>query len=225
MSTAGNIGGTELDHEILATPLRGYRVWRIHNTPKMHLRAVHMAYEWEVENEAVCHRSKSTAFWGIPTSIMSADPHNDDPAPYIECACGLYAQLPDKPLKEWRDQLSKHVYASGSIAMSGRIIVCERGYKSQYATIESPVFVNSTCIYTAEIDGVKRSVECDQPIAKIWPQPARQYRGFCDEHAETEPKSTGTIEFYDADPWFKVVVRELEERYPGVSFLTWRDHG
>lgn len=187
-----NVGGKPLRKRRSKRPLVGYRLWRIINLSSgAALRAVNNEWLWEVDNTAECIRL---------TTWPSYTPH-EEPAPHVECACGLYAQLPSDPLESWVGTVRGKLRASGSILMSGRVIRCARGFKAEHARIQSPVVLEVDC----------RGGRCDEPVTHLIP--GDEWQGVCAEHPENE--------MVEAEPALREVTRQLESGYPSIEFLTY----
>lgn len=171
----------------------GYRWWRVVNDGKgLCLASLHFQFVWGEHTRADCRAST----WGG---------HVVD-APHPDCSCGLYAQRPDIILSEWERMTRGCVSASGSISMSGRIVVCTKGYKAQHASIDSPVLVDVAC---------QRG--CDNEPARVsigggW----QTYASWCEDHA---PSIMDEVTV-DAKVWLRHAVAELSARYPNVEFIS-----
>jgi len=193
-----NLGGEVVPDEFRTEPIRGYRYWSIVvSEGQLALKSLHAAVIWEAENTAVCIKPKTPA---------AALPHKGK-APDPECTCGFYAENPDHPLKEWQTQTRGRASASGSISMSGRVIICTMGYKAERVAIESPVVVSAKC-----------QTDCDErPTRIVIPSfSGRSYSAYCDTHVpDHEPDVT-----VDADVWLKHAVDDLSARYPTVTFIS-----
>lgn len=141
MPSGPNTGGEELPVYFSTEPLVGHRLWRVAPAwagPAV-LKSLNMPYIWAVENTAACLPPASQMYQAIARQAGIIKPIHDDPAPSLTCECGLYAQLYDHPLSEWTSTVYGRVHASGSVALSGRVIECDYGYKAQYATLISPI--------------------------------------------------------------------------------------
>lgn len=198
----GNQGGDRLPTYLATEPLVGYRTWRVLASiwqPTIALHSLHMGYEWiPGRNEARC---------------MGQIAHND-PAPSIKCACGLYAQLPDHPLSEWESMVRGRVRATGMVALSGRIIQCERGYKASQADIQSPLVL--------EVDCEGGGHRCDEPVVKIMlgkQNSIRDFYGACREHSEGEWFGEPPV-MVEAAVWLRNAGRSLKQRYR-LDVLNW----
>lgn len=185
-----NTGGEELvPDEYHEGYVRGYRWWRVGtDMTGMALQSLHFGYTWKGDNTAGClgvkrHKTKSP-----------------DPA----CACGLYAQRPEFPIREWERLGRGSVHASGSILMSGRIIICERGYKAEKALIEAPVIIEAACMWG-----------CEETPAWITP-PKFSERTFAVDCATHVIDETDAI---PVDTWLRECVRQLTNRY-GFPFIS-----
>lgn len=190
----GNVGGKALPHRESDIPLVGYRTWRVrHNVDgDIALHALHQGYEWQLENTAAC-----APFAAYPNH----SPHPESPSPAINCQCGLYAQLPDQPIDEWNSLVRGRVRATGTIAMHGRIIRCERGFKAEHAVMQSPVILEGDCFITG----------CTEMVTRVEPV-AREWHSFCSEHSVTE-------NLLSVEVWAREAVRQLTVRYPGIEFI------
>jgi hypothetical protein len=199
----GNVGGEPVPDRISTEPITGYRVWRVVNAGDgtgLRLASMHMAYLWDRENTAEC----------FPMGSFTQTVHPKVASPSLDCACGLYAQLPEHPISEWDAMRRGSVTASGSIAMTGRVIRCERGFKAQHATVEGPVVLEVSCMYT-----------CDSPptVVQIPDSTRHSYWTVCDVHKTAEPYDMPMVTV-DVSAWLREACRELSERY-GVEVLSW----
>ena len=189
-----NVGGEVVPDEISTEPLRGYRYWNVVNDGDgLALKSLHADYLWAETNTAQCWRG-----------MTNRTPH-EGKSPHPECACGFYAEHPDYPLREWQNQTLAKVSAHGTILMSGRIIVCEMGYKAEHVEIESPIFVSANC-----------QVNCGNPPSKVTlPNVHQSYPTWCDEHAPNMELAT-----VDVDIWLRHAVDDLSARYPNTEFFS-----
>lgn len=191
----GNTGGEPLPTRQSSEPLVGYRTWRIRNREGYFaLRSLMQAYEWTTTNIAEC----------LPS--MSKEVHEDE-APSPGCVCGFYSQLPEHPLDEWESHVRGRIRATGTIAMSGRIIKCELGYKAQHATIQSPVVIDVDCAAS----------KCPEPPTKVKVGTSPDYWTYCDEHATS---SRDDDVFLDLPLFLEQVLAELRMVYEGIEFYT-----
>ncbi len=202
----GNIGGEVIPDRIVTEPLVGYRVWRVQNAGDgtgLRLASLHLAYRWEKENTAHCNPM-------TPWGVAGNGHHPDKVSPAPDCACGLYAQTPDKPITEWLHMRKGSVTASGSIAMTGRIIVCERGYKAQHALIQSPVVLEASC--HAGCDNTPTTVEIPDSASHL-------YWTVCDEHRHEEPHADPRVTV-GIEGWMRTACAELSGFYD-VEVFSW----
>lgn len=201
-SHIGNVGGDVLPDEFGTEPLLGYRGWHVVDAGDgsgYALKSLHLSYIWDRQVQAICHQQGAM--------FLKGDHHIGNISPDPRCSCGIYAQLPEQPLTEWDSVKRGKVTASGTIAMWGRIIQCERGYKAQHAEIQAPLVLDMTCIQA-----------CDrQPTRIAMPDhPQIVFRAYCDIHvrsAEARVKVHAPI-------WLREVTDRLSSRY-GIEFLTW----
>lgn len=204
---SANRGGDELPLVVQTDPIVGYRVWRVSNTSgSLMLRSLSMSYMWKVTNTAECLPP------GSPRAFFGGGPiqrHEED-SPGVDCACGFYCQLPDKPISEWESQVRSMVRAVGEVALSGRVIQCERGFKAQHAELRSPIMVEAGCI----------GANCEDEVTKLVPLPIGQYKGYCADHFKTQTDEMIEASV-DAKSWMRVACRELGESYPGIEFVSW----
>lgn len=197
-----NVGGRALPISVRSEPLVGYRVWRIKPTPAgMVLYSLNQQYEWKVENTAKCLNSGPF----IPWAHQQPPPKHEDPAPSVDCACGFYTSLPDQPLSEWAYILRGRVHASGTVALTGRVIRCSMGFKAEHAEIQSPVVL--------DVDCANREA-CDNDVTVVDLQ-AYEAKGYCADHTPVE----GAV--VEAGMYMRNTVTQLEARYPGVEFMSW----
>ena len=203
----GNIGGKQLPEEFGVTPLTGYRSWTVVNVGDgtgLALKSLHLGYVWKPETNTARCDSGGSMFFSVN--------HHEGPSPDIGCACGIYAQLPDQPIEEWEQMRRGRVSATGTIAMWGRIIVCQKGYKAQHVQIETPVVLEVSC-----------RTGCDNPATRIELPSYSQYiyHAYCDEHQP--PIYDDPAVTVEAGLWLKEACKELSERYEPIEFLNWSD--
>ena len=203
-SGKGNIGGEPLPFKLQTEPLIGHRYWRVtidRNSGHHALQSIHVGMIWERNEVAQCN----------PGGYKYGKGGHEDPPPSLECACGLYAQLPDMPITEWWFAIGGKVYASGEVSLTGRVIKCTRGYKAEKAEILSPIYLDVSC------SGDGNS--CPQPVEVIALPNAgvTHYWGYCEEHRQEHEDAV----LLDADVWFPEAARELSDRY-GIQVLHWR---
>lgn len=117
-----------------AAPLIGWRSWAaVEDDHGIALRSVVFATRWPPRErlEAVCaHRARSR----LLARLLRIDPHE---APDEGCECGIYAACtPDLALR----YLDRHALLGwarspliGRVALWGRVIECERGWRSTFA--------------------------------------------------------------------------------------------
>lgn len=194
-----NLGGRDLPFTFSTEPLVGYRVWRVVHEDDFQLGSLHKPYFWKRDNMARCVSE------GFLTSVVGRELHD---APDIHCACGLYASLPERPIDEWERVVSGKLRASGTIAMSGRIIRCTAGFKAQFATIQPPVVLDVDCFE-------ERDCENDVDVVHYDPQ-VRQWFGYCTPHV---PEGGG---FVDATELMGHAADVLSESL-GVEVLSFRN--
>jgi hypothetical protein len=163
------------------------------------LRSLHVPYLWRRQNDAFCHR---------PASIFLQTQHMGRLSPDPACSCGIYAQLPEHPLSDWERAKVGMVSASGTIAMWGRIIQCEKGYKAQHAEVQDPVVLDLSCV-----------AGCEQEPSRIALPDRSQtpHHALCDEHVRTAEHQV-TVE---ATMWLDQACSQLSKRYR-LDFLSWR---
>lgn len=212
-----NEGGLELPVFHQDEPLVGYRLWRVRQSSadqRLRLFSINWGYIWDVENKAQCLGLKI-----VPPNSLWAGQVSDpcDFSPSLDHACGLYAQLPEHPLSEWHHgSITKVVRASGTVALSGQIIECDAGYKAEYATIQSPVVLETPycrepkCRKEAEWIGVDRTTTVPVP----------HMVGYCDSHRFL-PKNDGRASSQPVQFWMAGAIVQLEAAYPGIEFLSW----
>ena len=200
-SHGGNVGGEVIPDEFGTEPLVGYRSWHVVDSidrAGWALKSLHVSFLWEKQVEAFCHQ-QAMKFLGSA--------HAGRPSPDPLCSCGIYAQLPEHPITEWDQAKRGRASASGTIAMWGRIIQCERGYKAQYASIQTPLVLDMSCV-----------TGCDrEPVAIAVPShPQMTFASYCEEHA----RSVTDHAVLRADTWLREVAERLSQRYD-VEVLTW----
>lgn len=197
-ATGRNYGGEELPVRQTSEPLVGYRYWLIHTTiVGLILHSLHVDYVWELESEAACK--------------IVGRVHERIPDP--QCLCGLYAMLPEHPLSEWEHMTRGRVHASGSVALSGRIIRCDAGFKAEHATVQSPVVLD------VEYSGFH---SCTEDVVAIQFQENRpMFFGLCPTHAKLESELPEPAPMVDAGIWMREACRSLEARYRNIEFISW----
>lgn len=203
MPSGSNTGGEELPVYFSTEPLVGHRLWRVAPAfagPAV-LKSLNLPYIWDVENTAKC--LPQGGMNPMAAAIVGSQTKHEDPAPSLTCQCGLYAQLYDHPLSEWTGTVYGRVHASGSVALSGRVIECDFGYKAQYATIISPVVLEASCYVRA----------CDGTPSRIGTKDNRTLTGHCPKH-----DIPGTVQ---VDVFMAETIRQLSTRYEDVEFLSW----
>lgn len=200
-SHSGNVGGMDLPDEFGTEPLLGYRGWQVVDAGDGSgpaLKSLHVSYIWSRQIEALCH---------LPALMFQRTRHEGRPSPDPQCSCGVYAQLPEQPLTEWDSAKRAKVTASGTIAMWGRIIKCERGYKAQYAEIQEPIVLDLACIAGCE----------ESPVRVALPEISQvAYPAYCGTHLKTSQEPV-TIH---AAMWLSEIARRLSRRY-GLEVLSW----
>ena len=203
----GNIGGKQLSEEFGMTPLTGYRSWTVVNAGDgtgLALQSLHLGYIWKPgTNTADCNSA------GL---LFKTVGQHDGPSPDINCACGFYSQLPTQPLDEWERLRRAKVSATGTVAMWGRIIVCQKGYKAEHVQIESPVVLELSC-----------QIGCDNLVTRVELPAFSQwaYTTYCDEHKP--PNHDDPAVTVEAGIWLKEACKELSTRYENIEFLNWSD--
>lgn len=212
----GNLGGTPESFGI--EPLVGFRSWNVVKsalTDGYVLKSIHMQYEWSVENEAHCTYNNNRKIKGHGV------------APSLACTCGIYSQLDHRPLKEWENSRHGHISATGTIQMYGRIIRCQKGYKSQYARIMSPVILETVC--NGDVHHAIK--QCPNPPVYALP-PGYRFANYrltdtvCADHIPMAVKAHdkgGKDLLFDLRTQLTEVKRQLEIKYEGIEFLSWLD--
>lgn len=191
----GNVGGEPAPDRISTEPITGFRTWLItFNTQGIGLRSLHRAYYWENPLKAEC----------VP-QYGNGEKHR---APDNDCACGIYAQTPDQPLAEWETMRVGRVAATGTISMTGKIMVCQRGYKAEFAFIQSPVVIDVSCA-KGDCGGTVTKLQLGKPNESIL--------AWCADHNPTDRDSV-TV---PSKAWLESICPELQARY-GVEFLHWQ---
>ena len=200
-SHTGNVGGDVIPDEFGTEPLLGYRGWQVVNRGDgtgLALKSLHVAYIWDRQVRAFCHQQAAMFLRGRHVGKISPDPG---------CSCGIYAQLPEQPLSEWDQARQGRVSASGTIAMWGRIIQCERGYKAQHAEIQEPLVLDVSCV-----KGCER-----MPTRVALPEHSQVvFSAYCGEHAMEAEQSV----MVQADIWLREISERLSRRYD-LEVLTW----
>lgn len=111
-------------------PLIGYRVWAV--TPDRHLQALSIGTRWEPYQRQEA---------GHVYPHWSSAPWIADPPADTACfraglcgACGIYAlKSMDDVIALLGDLYYHYSYVVGSVALWGRVVVHEHGYRAQYA--------------------------------------------------------------------------------------------
>lgn len=192
----GNLGGEIVPDRFEHEALIGYRSWHVVPTlTGLVLRSLHMKHTWGNPETAVCY----------PQPTQQLD-HTSKDAPFPDHSCGIYAQLPDDTFDEWEPMRRGKVSVFGTIEMSGRIIICERGYKAQHASIVSGFF---------EVSCAKGG--CVNPVVVVQPRkPFDPVLCWCTAH---EP-SVDPVVVVDADLWLREAAKHLTAAYD-TKFFYW----
>lgn len=195
-----NIGGEPLPFSVRSEPIVGYRLWKVKpDAQGAALWSVNAHYRWEVHNQARCIPPPPMVFGAKPLN----QPLHPEPAPFKDCACGIYCSLPDQPITEWEHTVYGRVHASGSVLLTGRVIRCTMGFKAEHAEVMSPVVLNAHC---------SAGLACEGDVVRVDLQ-SDHARGWCENHS---PR-VGV----DAGQYMRNTAAQLEARYPGVEFLSW----
>jgi hypothetical protein len=117
-----------------AAPLIGWRTWAaVDDEHGLALRSVVFASRWPPRErlEAVCaHRARS----GLLARLLRIEPHE---APDEGCECGIYAACTPDLALPYLDRQALLRWARslliGRVALWGRVIECERGWRSTFA--------------------------------------------------------------------------------------------
>lgn len=193
-----NVGGKVLPVKLATDPLVGYRTWMVRNGINgLCLSSLFVSYEWTPGvNKAFC--STQGAFGRTHT----------DPAPSPGCSCGFYCNLPDMPFSEWDHLVQRKIHATGQVALSGRMIRCQKGFKAGQVEIVSPLLIETPC----------RTAMCTNGVRGIVLPAGSQlsFEGVCAEHA-VGIKDRILVK---ADLWMREARRVLSEKYPSVEFLS-----
>ncbi len=103
---------------------------------------------------------------------------------------------------------SGRVSAYGEVAMWGRIIKCQRGYKAQHVRIQTPVVLDLKCYGS-----------CDNQVQKVeLPPLGSAYNAWC--WTDHRPAASDAVTI-GAGFWLSEAKRELEARYEGIEVLSW----
>ena len=203
---APNLGGLVIPDYFDTEPWIGYRSWLVTTSRDGRgytLRSLHLTYEWNLNNTAICERS-----------TLTRDYQHDGVAPDPNCSCGLYAQLADYTLPEWERLKKGKLAAVGTVKMWGRIIKCKKGYKAQHMLIESPVILEVSCKWPA-CDAAPTIVTASDPNL-----PGTGARMFCDDHA---PTKSLVAPMMDVEAMLREATRQLRVRYEGLQVLSYVD--
>jgi hypothetical protein len=195
------VGGEVLPDEFGTEPLLGYRGWQIVDVGDgtgPALKSLHVHYIWSRTAEAFCHQQAAPFLKGRHPGTLSPDP---------ACSCGIYAQLPEHPLTAWDEAKQGIVSASGTIAMWGRVIQCERGYKAQFAEIQEPLVLDFTCVKGCEATPTRIALPENSQVP---------FFAYCPDHA----RSAAELVTIEAGIWLREMCTELSARYE-IEFLTW----
>lgn len=108
-------------------PIIGYREWVVGYSPRIgeyRLRSFWEQDLWKPKqaHQALCLRGRSNPF----VAFREEGSLSDHDAPHINCTCGIYA-------RESLEQLGLEGGVYGSVYLWGEVIVCERGYRAEYA--------------------------------------------------------------------------------------------
>lgn len=199
-SNAGNTGGEILPDRISTEPLTGFRSWLVgYDKDGIGLKSIVHSHIWSNPETATC---------------LNLYEHT---SPDPECSCGLYCQTPDQPLLEWEALRRGKVSATGTVALSGRVIICEKGYKAQHAEIISSVILDVSC-WLKECVADAKYVQHRRAETDGHKMVAGFLLGACGEHVETRE---GVL-VKDSKHWLGEACNGLAERYPTIEFLTWQ---
>lgn len=184
-----NIGGVPFS--VRNEAIEGERVWRVKPTiTGLALTSINQPYEWDTTNTATCRPIIGPYRSMIPSQ-------HDTPAPDVGCACGLYTILPGGSLNEWTGLTRGRVFATGRVALTGRVIRCTMGFKAEHAEILSPVVLKVSCA---------SNPSCKNPVVTIDLQVA-DARGWCAQH---EPGVGACVE---VSAYMRETARQLSARY------------
>jgi hypothetical protein len=198
------VGGEPLPVSVRSEPIVGYRIWRVKpTTAGLAFWSLMQNYEWQVENTAECLTNRivpGPQMWNMPVP-----PKHETAAPGVECACGFYVMLPDHHLSEWTHMVRGQVHASGSVALTGRVIRCTMGYKAEHAEIQSPVVLDVTCAASEKclLDVVTVDLQADRA------------RGWCGIHAP------GVGALVEVSAYMRNACQQLEQKY-GIEVIAWQ---
>lgn len=189
-----NQGGRELPVKFGTEPIVGYRTWRVRRFDGLGFRLCSLiqSYAWLEENTAQC-------------LIHSTMKTHQTPAPDPNCACGFYILKYTAETDKYESHVRGRVRAHGEVALTGRLIVCQAGYKAQFAQILSPVFVDVDC----------KKQECMNPVRHLRPTSQEEFWGLCDDHDEENSIPAG--------PTLTGVLEGLAADYPNTEFLSFHD--
>jgi hypothetical protein len=197
-----NFGGETLPVSVRSEPLVGFRIWKVKPTPDgLGLWSLNTHYQWDISNQAECLPPPPRMFMGVPVN-ESAHP---EPAPFVGCACGFYVSLPDQPLQEWEHVVYGKVHATGSVLLTGRVLRCSMGFKSEHAEIMSPVVLNVHC---------SASFACTDEVVSVDLQ-TDNARGWCKDHVP------GVGVCVEAGQYMRHAADQLQTRYEGIEFISW----
>lgn len=209
MNGAHNQGGDELHPvEYSNGAVLGYRQWRVspHAKHGWVLRSLWYQTVWKPEMEASClQRPIGHPMWAMLAARYKQQVEHEEPAPGWDCTCGLYAQRPEVPVKSWMAHVRPAVFAEGWIAMSGRVIVCERAFKASHAEIQSPLIIEAKCVQNCDEEPVWAIVGTKNTV-----------KAHCDTHKRSSKDET----FIDLPIFLRSAQTILRHNYPGLEFLS-----
>jgi len=202
----------------------GYRAWIMNPTDlTLHPVAWKDKYRFEPlkRMEAICHTS------GYPV-------HKGNLAPLKNCECGIYAFKDLKTLLSKDNYPYKSHYLIGRVALWGKVIEHENGYRAQYAypqlffkCPEAKRFANA---WGVEIDSMP--IELQKSVDKVvWHEEMLPYHKKWNEHiakvkAERDKKEASGIVYENGIP-ILVDVAKITSEYNKLAqqWIDWEQKG
>lgn len=105
-------------------PIVAWRAWLV-NSDKQALRSATYAIKWPKRKPM--HAHCLTAFFKVGKDLYAANPHV---CPCLHHSCGVYAVLDESAARIWVGGVGAVV---GRVALWGRVLRFEKGYRAEYA--------------------------------------------------------------------------------------------
>lgn len=123
----------------LVEPIIALRAWTV--TADGYLCAANQGVKWPAREPltAICNKGAMSmmASWGLYIGSSKPEPPPPHVSPSAACSCGIYAAKDNEHMV-----YGDGVFVWGRVAMWGRVVEGEHGYRSQYAYPVSLVLVN-----------------------------------------------------------------------------------